>query len=49
MYPINEPELLIGREREAFDENLHLKDESARQLLARVIENLLAWTETLKS
>ncbi len=48
MYPINEPELLLGRAREAFDENLCLKDEAAKQLLARVVENLLAWTEKLK-
>jgi chromate reductase, NAD(P)H dehydrogenase (quinone) len=47
MYPINEPELLLGRAREAFDENLQLKDDTARQLLARVVENLIVWAEKI--
>jgi hypothetical protein len=35
--------------REAFDENLGLNDEATKQLLARVVENLLTWTQKLKN
>ncbi len=40
MYPINDPELLLGGAREAFDSDLRLKDEAAKQLLRKVLENL---------
>jgi len=49
MYHINEPELPLGRARGAIDENLRHRDEAAKQLLARIVENLLAWTEKLNN
>lgn len=49
MYPINDPELLLGRAREAFDGDLRLKDEAAKRLLRKVLENLVLWTAKINS
>jgi len=43
MHPINEPQLLLARAKEAFDVDLRLKDENARATLRAVTEALVAW------
>lgn len=48
MYPMNEPELYVAKAREAFDSNLRLKDEQAKNTLKTVIQNLVKWTIKLK-
>jgi chromate reductase len=49
MYPINEPQLLLGRAQEAFDKDLRLKDERARKTLRTILENLVNWTVKLRA
>jgi chromate reductase, NAD(P)H dehydrogenase (quinone) len=49
MYPINEPELYLGKAREVFDSNLKLKDEDAKETLKTLLKNLVEWTIKLKS
>jgi chromate reductase, NAD(P)H dehydrogenase (quinone) len=48
MYPINEPELYVGKAREAFDSNLRLIDPDAKETLKAVLQNLVDWTVKLK-
>ncbi|MDV3293242.1 MAG: NAD(P)H-dependent oxidoreductase [Nitrososphaerales archaeon] len=47
MHPINEPQLMVARAQDAFDSNLRLKDEKARETLKAVVEALVAWAAKL--
>jgi chromate reductase, NAD(P)H dehydrogenase (quinone) len=49
MYPINDPELLLGRAREAFDSDLRLRDEATKQLLRKVLGNLVLWAAKINN
>jgi chromate reductase, NAD(P)H dehydrogenase (quinone) len=48
MHPINRPEVFVAHAQEKFDENGNLKDEKTQQQIAKLIENLVAWTIKLK-
>lgn len=47
MYPINEPQLLIARAEEKFDNNLRLTDERSRELLKNLLAGLVEWAKKL--
>lgn len=49
VYPINGPELYLGKAREAFDSELRLKDENARKTLKDILQNLTQWAEKLNT
>lgn len=49
MYPILIPQLLIARAQEAFDNNLRLKDERARETLKVVLQNLVIWAAKIEN
>ena len=49
MYPINKPQLLIARAQEAFDNDLRLKDDLARETLKAVLQNLVNWAAKIKN
>ena len=49
MHPINMPQLLLARAQEAFDNDLRLKDERARETLKVVLQNLVSWTAKIKN
>jgi len=48
MFPINRPEVMISHVAEKTDQNGTLKDEKAKQLIAQLIKNLIAWTGKIK-
>jgi len=48
MYTINKPEVLVAFAKEKFDESGKLKDEEARELIAELLRNLVAWTIKLR-
>jgi len=48
VYAMNEPELLLGNAREAFDSNLKLTDERARAILKSVLDGLVAWSAKIR-
>jgi len=48
MYPINSPEVFVAYAREKFDENGNLKDEKAKQQIAKLLESLVSLTLRLK-
>ena len=48
MYPVNNPQLLIPRAQEAFDDDLKLKDQRARDTLKTVLQNLVNWAAKIK-
>jgi chromate reductase, NAD(P)H dehydrogenase (quinone) len=49
MYPINGPEVMIANASERFDRNGDLVDETSRQLIGQLIDNLVGWTRRLQS
>jgi len=47
MHPINSPEVLVTYAEEKF-ENGELKDAKTKEMIAQLLENLIAWTLRLK-
>lgn len=47
MFPINQPEVMIGNAAERFDENGNLTDEKTRDIIRQQLENLVAWTRRI--
>ena len=49
MYAMNRPELFVGMARDAFDNNLRLKDEGTKKTLKVLLENLVEWTARVEA
>lgn len=49
MFPINQPEVLIGKASEKFDESGNLTDEPTREIIRKQLDALAAWTRRLKA
>jgi chromate reductase len=47
VHPLNKPEVLVARANEKFDAEGRLVDETTRQAVAQLLENLLTWTRTV--
>lgn len=48
MYPLNRPEVMIGNASQRFDEQGNLMDETSKDLIRQLLQNLVAWTRQLK-
>jgi len=48
IYPINGPELFLGKAQEAFDQDLRLKDERTKETLRVLLKALVEWTVLLR-
>ncbi len=48
MHPINRPEVIVPSAFEKIDENGQLKDETSREFIKELLEELVAWTKKLK-
>jgi chromate reductase, NAD(P)H dehydrogenase (quinone) len=48
MYPINGPEVMIGNAPQRFDENGNLTDETSKELIRQLLQNLVIWTHQLQ-
>ena len=44
MFPINQPEVMIGKAGEKFDEQGNLTDEATKKYIRRLLESLVEWT-----
>ncbi len=44
MFPINQPEVMIGNASERFDSQGNLTDEGTKKLIRRLLQNLVEWT-----
>ena len=49
MHPVNKPEVFVTFAPSKFDGKGALTDETARELIKKLLENLVAWTRRLKS
>ena len=47
MFPINQPEVMIGNAAEKFDENGNLSDEKTKDYIRKLIQNLVDWTRRI--
>ena len=48
MYPVNQPEVLIASAAQRFNERGELTDETSRELIRKLLAELVAWTKRLK-
>jgi chromate reductase, NAD(P)H dehydrogenase (quinone) len=48
MHPVNQPEVMIAKAHEKFDANSNLNDETAKKLIAQLLQNLVEWTRRLE-
>jgi chromate reductase, NAD(P)H dehydrogenase (quinone) len=47
MFPINQPEVMIGNAAERFDVEGHLTDETTKDFIRQLLQNLVAWTRRI--
>jgi chromate reductase len=47
MFPINQPEVMIGNATRSFDDQGNLTDETAKKLIRQLLQNLLDWTRRI--
>jgi chromate reductase, NAD(P)H dehydrogenase (quinone) len=47
IYAVNQPEVMIGSAYEKFDKEGNLGDEKAKELIAKLLQNLADWTRRL--
>lgn len=47
MYPVNQPEVLIANAAQRFNDNGELTDETSRELIRKLVAELVAWTTRL--
>jgi chromate reductase len=48
MFPINQPEVLIGNAAARFDKEGNLTDETTKDYIRKLLENLVAWTRRIE-
>jgi chromate reductase len=49
MYPVNQPEVMIGSAAKRFDQAGKLTDETSRKLIQQLLQELLRWTRQLQN
>jgi chromate reductase len=47
MFPINQPEVMIGNASERFDAQGNLTDDTTKGLIRQLLQNLVEWTQRL--
>jgi NAD(P)H-dependent FMN reductase len=47
MFPVNQPEVMIGNATERFDEQGNLTDETTKGFIRQLLQNLVDWTRRI--
>ncbi len=47
MYPVNQPEVMIGNASERFDATGNLRDEATKELIRKLLRNLVDWARRI--
>jgi chromate reductase len=47
MFPLNQPEVMIGNAAERFDKEGNLTDETTKNFIRQLLQNLVGWTRRL--
>ncbi len=45
MFPINQPEVMIGKAQERFDAQGNLTDDATKEFIRQLLDNLVKWTQ----
>jgi chromate reductase len=48
MFPLNQPEVMIGNATERFDADGNLTDETTRDYMRKLLQNLVEWTRRIQ-
>jgi chromate reductase len=48
MFPINQPEVMIGNAAERFDAEGNLTDETTKNFIRQLLQNLVDWTQRIR-
>lgn len=48
MYPVNQPEVMIGGAAQRFNERGELTDETSKELIRKLLAELMAWAKRLR-
>ena len=48
MFPVNQPEVMIGNAGERFDEQGNLTDETTKDFIRQLLQNLVDWTRRIQ-
>lgn len=48
MFPVNQPEVMIGNAGEKFDEQGNLTDETTKDFIRQLLQNLVEWTRRIR-
>ncbi len=48
MFPLNQPEVMIGNAADRFDEQGHLTDDTTKEYISRLLQNLVEWTRRIQ-
>jgi chromate reductase len=48
MYPVNKPEVFVTFARRKFDDNGKLTEEQTKELIGRLLDNLVTWAKKLR-
>ena len=48
VFPVNQPEVMIGNAASKFDEEGHLMDQTSRRLIRELLQELVHWTARLR-
>jgi chromate reductase len=47
MFPVNQPEVMIGNASERFDAAGNLTDEATKEFIRQLLQNLVDWTRLI--
>jgi chromate reductase, NAD(P)H dehydrogenase (quinone) len=48
IFPLNQPEVMIGNAAERFDENGNLTDETTKDYIRKLLQSLVEWTRRIR-
>ncbi len=48
VFPVNQPEVMIGNAAERFDAEGNLTDEATKDFIRQLLQNLVVWTRQLQ-
>ena len=48
MFPVNQPEVMIGNASEQFDAQGNLTNDVAKQFIRQLLQNLVDWTRRIQ-
>ena len=47
MFPVNQPEVMIGNAQERFDAQVNLTDDATKDFIRQLLQNLVEWTQRI--